>query len=73
MLTRRDFLKVTAAGGALASFGNVAEAGSKIKEVTKTPTWCTEQERDIPVIGETDIVVVGKKMSKKMHLKKLKG
>lgn len=59
MLTRRDFLKVTAAGGALASFGNVAEAGNKIKEVTKTPTWCTEQERDIPVIGETDIVVVG--------------
>lgn len=59
MLTRRDFLKVTAAGGALASFGNVAEAGNKIKEVTKTPAWCTEQERDIPVIGETDIVVVG--------------
>ena len=31
MITRRDFLKVTAAGGALASLGSVTEAKAAMK------------------------------------------
>ncbi len=59
MITRRNFLKITAAGGALASMGNVSEAGAKIQSVLPDPAYCAESEREIPVIEEADIIVVG--------------
>lgn len=59
MITRRDFLKVTAAGGTLVSLGNVSEAGAKIREVIPDPGYCTESDREIPIIEETDVLVVG--------------
>lgn len=59
MITRRDFLKITAAGGALASIGNVAEAKDKIQQVLQDPSYCEESGRNIPVIDEADLIVVG--------------
>lgn len=59
MLTRRDFLKFTAAGGALASMGNIAEAKNKFKTIIPDGTRCLEGACKIPLIGECDIVVVG--------------
>lgn len=59
MITRRDFLKLTAASSALVSFGNVAEAKNKIQQVTQVPSYCEESGRNIPVIEETDIIIVG--------------
>ncbi|WP_099463460.1 FAD-dependent oxidoreductase [Parabacteroides provencensis] len=59
MITRRDFLKVTAASSALVSFGNVTEAKNKIQQFTQVPSFCEESERNIPIIEETDIVIIG--------------
>lgn len=59
MITRRDFLKVTAAGSAWVSLGNVAEAKNKIQQITEVPSYCEESGRTIPVIEETDIILVG--------------
>ena len=59
MITRRDFLKVTAASGALASLGNIKEAKASVQTVIPNAAFCIESERKIPLIAEVDIVVVG--------------
>lgn len=59
MITRRDFLKVTAAGGALASLGSVTEAKSTIQSAVPDEGFCHEGARKIPVIAEVDLVVAG--------------
>lgn len=59
MITRRDFLKVTAAGGALASLGNVTEAKATLQAVVPDSALCHESARKIPVIAEADLVVCG--------------
>ena len=59
MITRRDFLKVTAAGGALASLGQVADAKAAVQQVVPDEHYCYEAQRRIPVIEEVDIVVAG--------------
>ena len=59
MITRRDFLKVTAAGGALASLGSVTEAKAAMKSAVPDEGFCHEGARKIPVIAEVDLVVAG--------------
>ena len=59
MITRRNFLKVTAAGGALASLGNVTEARATIQMAVPDEAFCHEGPRKIPVISEVDLVVAG--------------
>lgn len=59
MITRRDFLKVTAAGSALASLGHVADAKAAVQQVVPNEQYCYEAQRKIPVIAEVDIVVAG--------------
>ena len=59
MITRRDFLKVTAAGGALVSLGSVTEAKSTIQSAVPDEGFCHEGARKIPVIAEVDLVVAG--------------
>ena len=59
MITRRDFLKVTAAGGALASLGSVTEANAAMKSAVPDEGFCHEGARKIPVIAEVDLVVAG--------------
>ena len=56
MITRRDFLKVTAAGGALASLGSVTEAKAAMKSAVPDEGFCHEGARKIPVIAEVDLV-----------------
>ena len=57
--TRRDFLKITAAGGILASMGQTAEAKSAMQQVMPDENWAQESQRKIPLLAETDLVVVG--------------
>lgn len=59
MITRRDFLKVTAAGGALASMGSVNKAKATLQTAVPDEEFCYESERKIPVMAEADIVVAG--------------
>ena len=59
MLTRRDFLKVTAIGGAFASIGSMHEAKAVVKPALPDEAFAYESGRKIPLIEETDIVVVG--------------
>ena len=59
MYTRRDFLKITAAGGILASMGQTAEAKSAMRHVMPDENWCNEKERKIPLLAEADLAVVG--------------
>ncbi len=59
MITRRDFLKVTAAGSTLASFGSVTEAKAAMQTIVPDETFCHETPRKIPVIGEVDLIVAG--------------
>lgn len=59
MITRRDFLKVTAAGGALASLGSVTEAKATMQAVVPDDGFCHETQREIPVIADVDLVVAG--------------
>ena len=59
MITRRDFLKVTAAGGALASLGSTRDAKAAMQRVVPDESFCYEAPRQIPVIAEVDIVVAG--------------
>ena len=40
MITRRDFLKVTAAGGALASLGSVTEEKADMKSAVPDEGFC---------------------------------
>ncbi len=59
MITRRDFLKVTAAGGALASLGSMTEAKAAMKSAVPDEGYCHEEARKIPVMTEVDLVVAG--------------
>ncbi|MDR1918632.1 MAG: FAD-dependent oxidoreductase [Tannerellaceae bacterium] len=59
MITRRDFIKITAAGGALASVGQVTEAKAKVQSVLPDEGYAWEGKRQIPVLAEADIVVAG--------------
>lgn len=59
MITRRSFLKVTAASGALATFGSLKDAKASVQTVLPNADFCMEGERKIPVIADVDIVVVG--------------
>ena len=59
MITRRDFIKVAAAGGALATLGDMPEAKAAVKTIVPDPAYCYESEKKIPVIAEVDLVVVG--------------
>jgi hypothetical protein len=60
MITRRDFIKVTATGSAFAAFGNVSAARTAIHTVTAPDSgYVMESERKIPVIAEVDIVIIG--------------
>lgn len=59
MITRRDFLKATAAGSAFLSVGHLAEAQSRLQSFIRDPQYCKESSRRIPVIEDTDIVIVG--------------
>ncbi len=51
MITRRDFLKVTAAGGALASLGSVTEAKAPMKSSEPDEGICNKGERKNQVIA----------------------
>ena len=59
MITRRDFIKVTAAGGALVSVGMVADAKAAVMPVMPDMEFALEGERKIPLIKDVDIVIVG--------------
>ena len=51
MITRRDFIKVAAAGGALATLGDMPEAKAAVKTIVPDPAYCYESEKKIPVIA----------------------
>ena len=59
MLTRRDFLKVTAVGGAFASIGSMQQAKAAVRTALPDEAFAYEGGRKIPLVDETDIVVVG--------------
>lgn len=59
MITRRNFIKLTAAGGALASVGQVSNAHTLIQPALPDMEYAHESKRQIPVIADTDIVVAG--------------
>ena len=59
MITRRDFFKIAAASGALASVGQIVEAKSTIQSAVPDEGFCHEGARKIPVIAEVDLVVAG--------------
>lgn len=59
MVTRRNFIKVTAAGSALAAFGQLAEAQTAVKSMNVDSGYITEDEKQIPVIAEVDVAIVG--------------
>jgi ribulose 1,5-bisphosphate synthetase/thiazole synthase len=59
MVTRRDFIKITAAGGALVSAGKTTRAHAAIREYLPDEGLALEKERKIPVFTDTDLVVVG--------------
>lgn len=59
MITRRDFIKITATSGALASVGRVSDAKAVVTPVLPDVAYVLESERKIPLQTETDIVVVG--------------
>jgi flavin-dependent dehydrogenase len=59
MITRRDFIKITAAGSALVSVGKVAEAQARVQSVLPDDRFVAESARKLPLIAEVDLVVVG--------------
>ena len=59
MITRRDFIKITAATGALASVGRVEEAKAAIEPALPDVGMALEGERKIPLMADVDIVVAG--------------
>lgn len=59
MLTRREFLKVTAAGSAFALLGNLKDAKASVTPAIPDPDTCFEGSRQIPVIADVDVVVAG--------------
>lgn len=60
MVTRRDFIKVTTLGGTLAATGQISNAHSIFTFSSKSELgYVGESEKQIPVIAEVDIVIVG--------------
>ncbi|MDR2496031.1 MAG: FAD-dependent oxidoreductase [Tannerellaceae bacterium] len=59
MITRRDFIRIAAAGGALASVGEAANARTMFANVLPNMDLAREGGRHIPVIAEADLVVAG--------------
>ncbi|MDD6211323.1 MAG: FAD-dependent oxidoreductase [Bacteroidales bacterium] len=59
MITRRDFLKVSAVSGLLATASMPAEAKKQIRTVLPDDGYANESERRIPVFAETDVLVIG--------------
>ena len=59
MITRRDFIKITATTGAFASVGRVSDAKATVEPVLPDAGLALEGERKIPVLADVDIVVVG--------------
>ena len=49
MITRRDFLKVTAAGGVLVSMGGVGDARATMRTALPDEAFCQEGAREIPL------------------------
>lgn len=59
MLTRRDFVKVTTVGSVLATFGEMADAKDLVKQAAEELNDVSESEKEIPVIEDVDLVIVG--------------
>jgi Dehydrogenases (flavoproteins) len=60
MVTRRDFIKATTLGGTLVATGQMSNARTIFMSATKPDSgFIAEGEKKIPVIKETDIVIVG--------------
>lgn len=59
MLTRREFLKVSAAGSALVAVGLPGKAWAGVQPVLPDENEVLEKSRQIPVITDVDIVVIG--------------
>jgi hypothetical protein len=59
MMTRRNFIRITAASGALATAGNMPEARAAIQTLLPDMAYVLEKSRKIPIIAEVDLVVVG--------------
>ena len=59
MLTRREFLKVTAAGSAFAMLGSMKNAKASVSAVLPDPDFCLEGGRKIPIVADVDLVVAG--------------
>ncbi len=59
MLTRRDFLKVTAASGAMLAVGDVSAARNGLHRSLPDETFAHENERQIAVLTDVDVMVVG--------------
>lgn len=60
MVSRRDFIKVTALGGTLAATGQMSNARTVFISATETDCgYIKEGEKKIPVIKDVDIVIVG--------------
>ena len=59
MLTRREFLKVTAAGSAFALMGSFKNARASVAPVLPNADYCLQGGRKIPVTADVDLVVVG--------------
>lgn len=59
MITRRNFLKTTAAGSILTSIGNITEAKNSMQSIVPNEKLCHEAPCNIPVIAEVDIIIAG--------------
>ena len=59
MITRRNFLKTSAASGVLLSTGKHAQAKQQMQAVVPDEKHAYESSRKFPVYTETDIIVVG--------------
>ena len=59
MITRRDFIKITAATGTFASVGRVSDAQAAVRQVLPDAGFALEEERKIPVMADTDLVIAG--------------
>lgn len=59
MISRRDFIKATTIGGALASVGNMASARKSVEPMIPDPAFCHEAEKKIPIIRDADVVIAG--------------
>lgn len=60
MVTRRDFIKATTLGGTLVATGQMSNARTIFESATKPDSqYVKESEKKIPIIKNTDIVIVG--------------